>query len=91
MSFLQRKIDEYRQLPEEARLKKAHRITWISGVALLALWGAVLLPFQLYVQGGDDRASSVQGVQTTQEASQLGTGENPPATIVPSPTIELQR
>lgn len=87
MSRLQRKIEEWRSLPEEARLRKAHRLTWGLGIAMLGLWGTVLLPFQLYVQGTGESEPAVQGVQIEQEASQ----PTPLISSVPAPTIELQK
>lgn len=75
--WLRKKIDHWRSQPEHVRVRLATRLTWGSGAALIILWLAILLPFQLYIARDDSTSPAVQGTSTASV---------PPKTPSPSPS-----
>lgn len=71
---MKRKFEQWRKEPEHVRLRIAFGLTLVSGAIVMLLWGAVLLPLQLYL--GSD-SGNVAGV--TDRA------EEPTPTPLPSP------
>lgn len=86
---IQKKIEHWRSLPEDARLRKVSQLTWGAGIFLVALWGVALLPLQLYIQRHERRQPAVEGANTVQPSPTPTT--SPSTSMVPSPTIELQK
>lgn len=73
ISWMRKKIEHWRDQPEHVRVRLATRLTWSSGAALIILWLAILLPFQLYIARDEKMQPAVQGIDTASVATSTPT------------------